>query len=89
MIPGEVTPLIVSFFLGILFGTQIGGQVDKKSLAAVVFLGICASYVLGPFLFFSTPIGGLLAPGLAFSNTFLGALAGLLVGMAARGGEKR
>jgi len=89
VIPGELTPLIVSFLLGILFGTQVGGHVDKKVVATVVFLGICAAYVLGPFPFFKTLIGGFLAPRLAFSNTFLGALFGLLVGMAIRGGGRR
>jgi len=81
---GELTPLVLSILLGILFGYQIKGRLDPKILPVVIVFGIGAAFLLGAFPFFTSWYGGFIAPGYSFANTFLGALVGVLIGYGVR-----
>lgn len=85
MMLGEITPLIIAIFLGILFGTQISGKISRGTAILVFVFSIVGSLLFGAFLFSYSIYGGYIAPGLGFATPLIGATIGILIGKALKG----
>jgi len=84
---GEITPLIIGFLLGVLFGTQLSGPLSKRTVALLVGLSIVGAFLFEAPIFTWSVYGGYILPGLSFATPFIGATIGLLIGKALRGGR--
>jgi len=84
---GEVTPIAIAFFIGILFGTQIQGRISKRTATLVICFGIIAAFLFGASLFTWSFVGGYITEGLGFAAPFLAAMIGMFVGKIVKGGS--
>ncbi|MBM5805835.1 MAG: hypothetical protein FJZ49_07245 [Candidatus Verstraetearchaeota archaeon] len=87
MMLGEITPLIIGLLLGVLLGTQLSAPLSKRTVALLLGLSIVAAFLFGAPVFTWSIYGGYILPGLSFATPFIGAMVGLLIGKALRGGR--
>jgi hypothetical protein len=87
MMGGEITPIIVGFVIGFLFGTQVYGKVSRRTVAMIICLCIVGAFLFQAPVFTWSLVGGYIAEGLSFAAPFISATIGILLGWALRGGK--
>lgn len=85
MMPGDITPFIISIVLGVLFGTQLSGKISKGTTILVIIFSIVGALLFGAFMFTYSIYGGYIMPGLGFATPLIGATIGILIGKALKG----
>lgn len=87
MMGGEITPIVVGFAIGFLFGTQVYGNVSRRTVVMIICLCIVGASLFQAPVFTWSLIGGYITDGLSFAAPFISATIGILLGWAVRGGK--
>ncbi|MEM0100681.1 MAG: hypothetical protein QXY96_03635 [Candidatus Methanomethylicaceae archaeon] len=82
---GEITPSIIAFILGILFGTQLAHKITKRIVTLVIVFSIVGALLFGTFTFTYSIYGGYIMPGLGFDIPLITATIGIIIGKLLRG----
>lgn len=87
VLAGEITPIVIGFLLGILFGTQLAGAISRRTVILVLAMSVVAAFLFEAPIFTWSLAGGYITEGLSFAAPFISATVGLLVGKSAKGGK--
>jgi hypothetical protein len=85
MMLGEITPPLIAFILGIIFGTQLNYRLTKGMIILLISFSIVASLLFGVFTFTYSIYGGYIAPGIGFSMPLITATIGIIIGKLLKG----
>ncbi len=85
---GEVTPIVIAFVLGILFGTQLQGKISKRMIGMIIGLSIIAAVLFEAPIFTWSLLAGFISEHISISVAFVAATIGMFVGKAFRGGRE-
>lgn len=84
---GEITPIVIAFLLGILFGTQFKGEISKRTTIMLLGLSVIAALLFEAPLFTWSLVGGHITEGVGLAMPFISAIIGLLIGKMFKGGK--
>lgn len=84
---GEISPSIMAFMLGILFGTQLAHKITIKTAILVIVFSIVGALLFGVFTFTYSIYGGYIMPGFGFSMPLITATIGIIIGKLLRGNK--
>ncbi|MCS7097847.1 MAG: hypothetical protein NZ922_02585 [Candidatus Methanomethyliaceae archaeon] len=82
---GEISPSIIAFILGILFGTQLAHKITGRMAALVIIFSIVGALLFGAFTFTYSIYGGYIMPGLGLSMPLITATIGIIIGKLLKG----
>ena len=85
---GEITPIVVAFALGILFGTQLQGKISKRTVGMIIGLSILAAILFEAPIFTWSLVAGFISEEFSISMAFIAATVGIFVGKAFKGGRE-
>lgn len=84
---GEVTPSIIAFILGVIFGTQLAHNITRRTAALLIIFSVVGALLFGTFTFTYSIYGGYIMPGIGFAVPLITATIGILIGKIIRGNK--
>ncbi len=85
---GEVTPIAIAFFIGMMFGTQMQGKISRRTMVMILGLAIIAAFLFEAPIFTWSFVGGYIAEGFGFAAPFISAILGMFIGKIVKGGSE-
>lgn len=83
---GEITLTVVAFILGMALGTQLKGNLSRRTTLLILVMSIVAAFLFEASIHYGSVLGGVFFEHVTFSLKFISATVGLLVGKSFRRG---